>query len=89
LGDPGLEVVGDDHLRDPAEELEGPAVGPDEGAEVLGGGHLHVGVAGGPQGGHEDGDFGDLAGPGVRDGDLLTGVVHEHFLPGAVLLAHD
>jgi hypothetical protein len=89
MGDPRLGVVGYNDRWDAPEELQGPAVGPDEGAEVLARGRLHIGVAGGPQGGHEDGDRGDPAGPGVGDGHLQARVVHEHLLPSPVHLAHD
>ena len=64
-------------------------MGPDEGPEVLGRGRFHVGVSGGPEGGHEDRRVGHPACARVGYGNLLPGVVDEDLLAGAVVLAHD
>jgi len=49
LGDAGLRVVGNQKLADPVKEGKGPTVGADPVRQLLSGGGLSVGVAGGRQ----------------------------------------
>ncbi len=54
----------------------------------LGPGRLGVGEVGGAEHGDEDLGLADLAGVGINDGDLLAGIVDEHFVAGNMVLAH-
>ena len=65
--DTALELIGDDGLGDPAEELEGPLVAGDPIGDLLGAGRFGIGVVRGAQDGDEELDREHLAGGGLDD----------------------
>lgn len=86
MSDRGLQIIRDDDLGDPAEELPGAHMRADPVAQILPGGGLREGVAAGAQHRHEHGGLTRLAALRVIYRNGGSGVVHEHLLAGAVLL---
>jgi len=87
--DPRLEVVGDDQLGHPAEEGEGLYVGREEALRALVREGPDVGVAAGPEHGHEEGGLPHLAAARVDVRERVAGPVDEELLAGLVFLTHD
>ena len=83
----GLGVVGDGHLRYPAQELQRADMRADPAGKVLAAGRFREGVTAGTQHGHEQRSFEvHIAGPGVINRNLVAGVIDEPLLSGAVFL---
>jgi hypothetical protein len=87
VGDPALEVVGDQDLRCPTQILQAAHLGADPVAQPLGPGGLDIGVTGGPEHGHEDLGLTLLPGVYVDDHDRLAAVVDEQPFPRGMALA--
>ena len=86
--DPGPEVVRDDQRRDAAEVFEGPDMGADPVGRRLRPGRFGVGVARGPENGHEDLGLAGLSGLPVDDADGAAGIIDEHPLARLVVQPH-
>jgi hypothetical protein len=81
-------IFDDDGAGDAAEEGQGALMAAEPVGLLLGARRLGVGVVGGAEDGDEQLDRADLAGGGIGQPGLLTGVVDEAFVAGAVDLAH-
>ncbi len=86
---PVFQLSGHHHGGHPAEEGQGPVVRSDPGGQVAMLGGFGIGVVAGPERGHEQIGFPDLAGPGIRDGNGLSGMIDKQLVAAAVILAQD
>jgi hypothetical protein len=87
VADAALEVVGDQQLGDPAEELEAAHMGADPVPQALAPGRLDVGVTGRPEHGDEDLGLALLPCGHVDDGHRLAAVIDDQPLPWRMALA--
>lgn len=83
-GDPGLQVVRHDDLRDAAEELKRPDVRGYPGRQILRKTRFDIGIVAGSQGGDEEIGVPGCAGERIRDRHRLPGIIDEEFLSGPV-----
>ena len=86
--DPGLEVVADDRLRHPAEELKRVDVSPDPVRQPLAEAGFGIGVVRGPQDRDEDLGVAHLPGDRIEHRHGVAGEVHEQLLARGMGLAH-
>lgn len=85
--DTGLQIVADDRLRHPAEEVQGPALPLDPVGQFLAEAGMGESERRRAQHGHEDLRLADDAGIGVDDGQCMAGIVGLHHRPRHVTVA--
>ena len=87
MGDRRLQVIWDHDLGHATEKLPGPHMRTDPVPQILPGGGLGEGVTAGAQHRHEHGGRVYLTALRVVNRNGGPGVIHEHLLAGAMLLA--
>ena len=88
LGDPALQIVGNQQLRRAAEEAEHAHVGAGPVRQLLRPGRLGVGEVRGAEHGHEDLRLADFARRRIGNPDPLARIVDERLFSGDMVLAH-
>ena len=87
LGHAGFEVVGNEDLRNAADELKRPDIGLDPGGKILGKRSPGKRVAAGAQGGDKQARLAGLSGNRIHYRDRLASIIDKELFPGPMRLA--
>ena len=86
MGNPGLEIIRYNNLRDAMEKFKSMDMGIYPGRQVLSHTGLCEGITAGPEGGQKNLCISDLTSSGVYYGDGVACIIHKQFFSGPVFL---